>query len=62
MCYKNSSSASLQDTCFQFWPTAEGGTLNVGQMNMTLLKKRAKYDFDSYKMTIQKTNSVSADS
>ena len=54
-----SPSDSLQDTCYQFWPAAEGGTLNVGPMNVTLLKKKVKSDFDSYKMTIQKTNSVS---
>ena len=56
-------SASLQDTCYQFWPSAEGGTLNVGhdQMNVTLLKKKKTSDFDSYKMTIQKTNLVSLD-
>ena len=53
--------ASLQDTCYQFWPPAEGGTLNVGQMNVTLLKKKKTSDFDSYKMTIQKTNLVSLD-
>ena len=31
----------------------------MGQMNVKLLKTKVKSDFDSYKMTIQKANSVS---
>ena len=37
--------SSLQNTCYQFWPAAEGGTLNVGQKNVTLLKKMMNSDF-----------------
>ena len=56
-----SLSASLQNTCYQFWPAAEGGTLNVGQRNVTLLKKMMNSDFDQYKITIQMANYLSLD-
>ena len=41
-----------------FWP-AERGTLAVGQMKVALLDRKVNSDFDTYRMTIHKPNSVS---
>ena len=40
----------------------EDDILTVGQMKVTLLNKKSSSDFDTYRMAIQKPNSVSKDS
>ena len=40
----------------------EDDILTVGQMKVTLLNKKSDSDFDTYRMAIQKPNSVSEDS
>ena len=49
-----------QDTCYRFWPV-EDDILTVAKMKVTLLNKKSGSDFDTYRMTIQKPNSVSED-
>ena len=39
----------------------EDDILTVGQMKVTLLNKKSGSDFDTYRMAIQKSNSVSED-
>ena len=39
----------------------EDDILTVGQMKVTLLNKESGNDFDTYRMVIQKPNSVSED-
>ena len=44
-----------------FWPPVEGGSLEVGNMKITMVKSTATNDIDTYQFTIEKPRSVSAD-
>ena len=55
------SDSYSQDTCHMFWPPVEGGSLEVGNMKITMVKSTATNDIDTYQFTIEKPRSVSAD-
>ena len=55
------SDSNSQETCYMFWPPVEGGTMEVGNMKITMVKSTATNDIDTYQLTVEKPRSVSAD-